>query len=203
MDRAECLFADKDFAAVSLRKIIKEADVNLAAIHYHFGGKDELIEAIYLRFLQPISETLTRELLSLTKKESLEIEDVIEAFVRPIFTISSDDLARRKILYRLLARLHYGDGQEPWEESIAKFFLKAHQAFVAAAIVALPKLAKFEAHWGHHFLIGSASSTLFLSHKLEDWMGMSLDDYGVEKTIAQIVRYNAAGMRAMVSSSGV
>ena len=38
LNAAEKLFAEHGIEAVSLRSIISEADVNLAAIHYHFGG---------------------------------------------------------------------------------------------------------------------------------------------------------------------
>jgi hypothetical protein len=40
---AERLYADRGFADVTLRDIVAAADVNLAAVNYHFGSKDELI----------------------------------------------------------------------------------------------------------------------------------------------------------------
>jgi hypothetical protein len=36
LDTAERLFAEQGYAATSLRGIIAEAGVNLAAVHYHF-----------------------------------------------------------------------------------------------------------------------------------------------------------------------
>lgn len=40
------LFAHKGFDAVSVREICKEANANLCLISYHFGGKQELYNAI-------------------------------------------------------------------------------------------------------------------------------------------------------------
>ena len=39
LDTAERLFAQQGYAATSLRGIIAEAGVNLAAVHYHFHSK--------------------------------------------------------------------------------------------------------------------------------------------------------------------
>jgi AcrR family transcriptional regulator len=49
LDAAERLFADRGFAATSLRNITGEAGVNLAAVNYHFGSKDALIVAVFER----------------------------------------------------------------------------------------------------------------------------------------------------------
>ena len=43
LDAAEKLIAEQGYAATSLRQIIADAGVNLAAVHYHFGSKDELL----------------------------------------------------------------------------------------------------------------------------------------------------------------
>src|SRR5229473_364716 len=43
---AERLYADRGFGDVTLRDIVAEANVNLAAVNYHFGSKDELIAAL-------------------------------------------------------------------------------------------------------------------------------------------------------------
>ena len=37
---AERLMAERGFAATTLRNVVSEADVNLAAVHYHFGSKE-------------------------------------------------------------------------------------------------------------------------------------------------------------------
>ena len=45
LEAAERLFLQHGFAATSMRMITAEAEVNLAAVNYHFGSKDALIEA--------------------------------------------------------------------------------------------------------------------------------------------------------------
>ena len=43
LETAERLFAESGFEGASVRAITSEAQVNLAALHYHFGSKDQLI----------------------------------------------------------------------------------------------------------------------------------------------------------------
>ena len=54
---AEKLFAHEGFHNTSLRSITGEAGVNLAAVNYHFGSKEALLEAVIDRRLQPLNRT--------------------------------------------------------------------------------------------------------------------------------------------------
>ncbi len=60
LDTAERLFADRGFAGTSLRAITREADVNQAAVHYHYGSKDELLKAVLNRLIVPMNEERLR-----------------------------------------------------------------------------------------------------------------------------------------------
>lgn len=60
LDSAEGLFAKRGFASTSLRNVIAEAGVNLAAVHYHFGSREELIRAVFARRFEPINRERLR-----------------------------------------------------------------------------------------------------------------------------------------------
>src|SRR5260221_13402913 len=45
---AERLYADRGFGDVTLRDIVAEANVNLAAVNYHFGSTGELIAELFV-----------------------------------------------------------------------------------------------------------------------------------------------------------
>src|SRR5512145_2902278 len=51
LDAAEELFMQHGFEGASMRMLTARAGVNLAAINYHFGSKDALIEAVFRRRL--------------------------------------------------------------------------------------------------------------------------------------------------------
>ena len=58
LDSAENLFAVKGFNGTSLREITSQAEVNLAAVNYHFGSKKELIKAVMSRYMNELSPRL-------------------------------------------------------------------------------------------------------------------------------------------------
>ena len=46
---AEELFAQHGFAGTSLRQVTSRADVNIAAVNYHFGSKENLVNEVFRR----------------------------------------------------------------------------------------------------------------------------------------------------------
>ncbi len=55
LDAAEDLFIEHGFEAMSLRQITSHADVNLAAVNYHFGSKEALIHSMLARRLDRLN----------------------------------------------------------------------------------------------------------------------------------------------------
>ena len=49
LDAAEELFSEQGIDGVSLRAITQAAAVNLASVHYHFGSKEALAKAVFVR----------------------------------------------------------------------------------------------------------------------------------------------------------
>ena len=49
LDAAEALFMEHGFEATSCARITAAAGVNLAAVNYHFGSKEELFQAVLTR----------------------------------------------------------------------------------------------------------------------------------------------------------
>ncbi len=60
LDTAEQLFAEKGYAATSIRNITTEAGVNLASVNYHFGSKETLLHQVFARRIGPVNEVRIR-----------------------------------------------------------------------------------------------------------------------------------------------
>jgi TetR/AcrR family transcriptional regulator len=54
------LFAQRSFAAVSVRELAHAAGANVAAVSYHFGGKEGLYHAVLEYQFEPIAAALER-----------------------------------------------------------------------------------------------------------------------------------------------
>src|SRR5271168_2133017 len=82
LDSAEKLFGLNGFESTSLRDITREAEVNLAAVNYHFQSKDHLIDAVIARRIEPVNRR-RMEMLD-AAGENPTIEQVLEAFIVPV-----------------------------------------------------------------------------------------------------------------------
>jgi len=79
MVAAERLFAEHGFAGVSLRAIIGDAQVNLAAIHYHYPGKEDLLAAIIDQYISRYEE-LDKQLSTPGITSRQKIETIINRY---------------------------------------------------------------------------------------------------------------------------
>lgn len=58
IDAAERLFAERGYAATPVRAVADAAAVNPALIHYYFGDKQGLLDAVLEQALEPMTEAL-------------------------------------------------------------------------------------------------------------------------------------------------
>ena len=63
------LAAELGFANVSTRAVASRADVNVGSLHYHFGGKDGLFEAVLRRVIDHLNATPFSNVLTPYEKE--------------------------------------------------------------------------------------------------------------------------------------
>src|SRR6266550_7187245 len=88
LDTAEKLFGMNGFEATSLRDITTAADVNLAAINYHFQTKDSLIDAIVARRIEPVNKKRLELLDAAGPNPALE--EILTAFMAPVMQVKTD-----------------------------------------------------------------------------------------------------------------
>jgi AcrR family transcriptional regulator len=63
LDAAEDVFAERGFAAASTREIARRARVPLGAVHYYWGSKKGLRDAVSARLVDRFRDTLTQNLV--------------------------------------------------------------------------------------------------------------------------------------------
>lgn len=83
MRAAERLFAQRGVDGVSIRDITNDAGVNSAAIHYHFGSKAGLVQAILDWRAAEVGRRRARWLARLEAAPAPTLRDVVEALVVP------------------------------------------------------------------------------------------------------------------------
>ncbi|NIF52324.1 TetR/AcrR family transcriptional regulator [Burkholderia sp. Ax-1724] len=161
LDAAETLFIECGYEAMSLRQITSRAEVNLAAVNYHFGTKESLIHSMLSRRL----DQLNQERLKLLDRfdamlgARLTCEHVLGAMFIPALRLSRDPRIGGKAFLRLLGRAY----TDP--SSFIRDFLNQHYEPVAVRFFdafqrALPHLPREELGWRLHFAIGALSGVL-------------------------------------------
>ena len=161
LDAAETLFIDCGYEAMSLRQITSRAEVNLAAVNYHFGSKESLIHSMLSRRLDRLNEERVKLLDRFDQMlgERLTCEHMLGAMFIPALRLSRDPRVGGKAFLRLLGRAY----TDP--SAFIRDFLNAHYASVAVRFFdafqrALPHLPREELGWRLHFAIGALSGVL-------------------------------------------
>ncbi|NQT73660.1 MAG: TetR/AcrR family transcriptional regulator [Chloroflexi bacterium] len=85
LDAAEKLFAEKGYEGTSIRAICSAARANVAAVHYHFGGKECVAEAIMERRMEVLSVRRKKLLDDLfSKNDTPTVRSLIGTLVLPL-----------------------------------------------------------------------------------------------------------------------
>ncbi len=162
LDTAEALFMEHGFEATGLRQITTDAGVNLAAVHYHFGGKEELFEAVLTRRLDPMNQqrvALLDQLETEAQGKPLTCEAIIGAMFIPALKLARDKAQGGKNFLRLIGRA-YADPAPFIRSFLSNQYAPMIARFKTAFGHTLPHLPPKELSWRLHFLMGALSYTL-------------------------------------------
>jgi AcrR family transcriptional regulator len=194
LDAAERLLAKKQFDSTSLREITAEADVNLAAVNYHFQSKDALIRAVIARRIGPVNVKRLAMLDAVEAgagKRPLPIGDLIEAFVRPVIELRGTTKTVAPLMGRVFAQ-----SAEFLERFFRENLAEVTQRFLSAFERALPGMPREEVYWRLHFLVGSMAHTMIAGEFFQMVTGglCRVDD--VDGLVRRMVSVFTAGFQA-------
>jgi AcrR family transcriptional regulator len=208
LDSAEKLFADGGFDGTSLRSITSEAGVNQAAVHYYFGSKEALLQAVLARRLEPINRRRI-ELLDAVEQEAGEsppdITAILRAFLEPpVREIRGLGEAGEQFV-RLAGRAH----SEPNPQVRALFlplFQEVIARYLAAFRRAVPDQSNEDLHWKFHLLVGSMAHLLSWGEHEDCAALMGADatagSSDADRMLEAMVAFSAAGMASPVPHRG-
>ncbi len=213
LDAAEELFMQHGFESTSMRLLTAKAGANLAAVNYHFGSKDALIEAVFRRRLDPMNSGRIAELDRLEKdaaraqsKEDaagvLSPEAIIRAFVGASLRMIEDSKNGGRNFIRLLGRT-YTDPQKHIHSLIGQLYAPAMERFKNAFERALPQMPRDELVWRIHFMFGTLAYTLAATDTVQLIAGCKPEDrYDARLLEARLTAFLAAGLLAPLHDAG-
>lgn len=152
LDVAERHFAIYGFAGTSLRAVIKEADVNVAAIAYHFGDKEQLFAAVVERFAAPVVAEQLDRLRSELARPNVEFVDVLKAFYEPPITLVHKLGTSGEILSLFLGRFQT-EASEPIYGMVDAHYAACRDEFIQAFRRFFPSSTDQDHQWNFEFML--------------------------------------------------
>ena len=154
------LFAEHGYEAVSAEQIVRAAGVTRGALYHHFGGKPELLDAVYDQLEREVTERIARVVLG------SELESPLEA-MRAGVGAFLEECAQPEVRQIALTDAPAVLGWERWREIAAANGLGLIEASLAAAIEA-GELRPLPVRPTAHLLLGALDEAAMLAARSED-----------------------------------
>ena len=184
---AERLYADRGFGDVTLRDIVAEANVNLAAVNYHFGSKDELIAELFVTRSLATNRERLNELKAAEEKGGgrASIEAILHALVGPTLRgcLGPDREGSTAARFMIRASIE----SVPPIRRIKNREIDHLRKFVGAMRRALPDRSDIDIYWGLNFALAMAHHTIRESERLTKLSEGQCDLDDVEDVVARVV----------------
>jgi AcrR family transcriptional regulator len=199
LDAAELLFMEHGFEATSLRSLTSTAGVNLAAVNYHFGTKEELFQAVLTRRLDPMNQEridLLQKLERDTAGRPMSVEKILSSMLIPALRLARDEKRGGKNFLRLLGRA-YADPAPFIRQFLSQQYVEMIGRYKEAFLKALPHLSRQELTWRLHFVMGALSYTLAGTDTLKLFAQMAASDKDNDELLLQrLAPFLVAGLKA-------
>jgi AcrR family transcriptional regulator len=204
LDAAEELFMQHGFEGTSMRLLTTRAAVNLAAVNYHFGSKDALIEAVFRRRLDPMNAARLGALEKLETEaggRALAPEAIIRAFVGESLRMIEDAKGGGRNFIRLLGRT-YTEPAKAIRALIGQMYAPTMERYKAALERALPQMPREELVWRMHFMFGTLSYTLAATDAVQLIAGCKPEDRHDARLLEdRLTAFLAAGLAAPLKTA--
>ena len=197
---ATILFAERGFAETSLRTITGMADVNLAAVNYHFGTKKSLIQAVFAQFLTPFCAELAARIDALEATLQDGKPPQIESLLKILFEsliVSTASINEKPQRFMKLLGLAYTQAQEHLRQSLSHRYAPVYNRYVGWLSKTAPHLDPIVFYWRINFILGASIFTL---SSFESIQAILADEHSMDMQIEGAVEYLIPALAGMLSN---
>ncbi|WP_343803322.1 TetR/AcrR family transcriptional regulator [Marinobacterium maritimum] len=194
---AEKLFAEQGFKETTMRQITTLADVNLAAVNYHFGSKKGLIHSVAAQSLTPLCNAIEEGLSKLgVNSPAPGLPELMHILAVALVRVHHRTDYSLSVLMRLLDQAY-----RPAQQDLQQFIREQYGKRIAVFLHYLRKntsaLSEREFFWRLHFLMGSVIFTLSNMHALVALdQPDAVEEIEVEAILQRMIPVICAGMQA-------
>ncbi len=190
---AEELFAQYGFAGTSLRQVTSHADVNIAAVNYHFGSKENLVNEIFRRRMDEMTAARLGQLEQARSAQPDDLRAVLAAFVEPALALAQDRQSGGAFV-RVIARA-YAEKNDNLRKFLSDHYGHVLREFGKAIGACVPGLSKEELYWRLDFLAGSLTYAMADFGLIKRPPNISEAEHR-RKAAQELIHFAEAGFRA-------
>jgi AcrR family transcriptional regulator len=201
LDGAELLFAQHGFYGVSTRQVAAEAGVDVALIHYYFGAKRALFDAVFARRAEILNRARMASLdaYELEFAGALTAEGAIEAFINPLIDASENGGPGWKSYFVLVAQVN---NTPAWGgATMTRYFDPVVQRLIEVLKRAMPDTTYDELYWGYQFLTGAMMLALSETGRIDLLSGGLCRSSDLGAVRRRLSHFCAAGVSSLVDAS--
>jgi|TARA_B110000238_G_C16116083_1_gene434904 AcrR family transcriptional regulator len=202
LDAAERLFSERGFHGTSMRDITALSGSRISLCYYHFGTKDDVLQAVVDRRAEEHMEYMLASLgrAIATYEECVPVSVLIEAFMRPCLERHHNSGPGWRNYVRLLAHLA---SESASSEYAQKFFQydSVNEAFFAEFKRSLPEAADVSIHWGFYFLQTANINLLLDTHLADHQSKGQCNSSDIELVIESVKTFFNAGFGGTLNTA--
>lgn len=188
LDAALELFAAHGYDGVSIRQITGRAGVNVASVHYHFGGKEAVLRGVTDRVMGPLNDRRIELLATVLDASSpAPLERILDAFVRPDVETLVELQERGPTVAHLMGRV-YSDRSDWIQAMAAEQFAPTREHFLPAFRETLPHLDANELRWRLSNLVA------LIVHLFATWPDEGMTVAEADATVGRLIAFVAPGL---------
>ena len=190
---AEELFAQFGFTGTSLRQVTSRADVNIAAVNYHFGSKENLVNEVFRRRMDEMTEQRMGALKTAVEQHPGELEPILAAFVEPALALAQDRNGGGAFV-RVIARA-YAEKNDSLRKFLSDQYGHVLRDFAKAIAGCMPGLTKEALYWRLDFLSGALTYAMADFGLIKRPAGSSEAAHRA-RAARELIRFAAAGFKS-------
>ena len=190
---AEELFAQQGFSGTSLRQVTSRAEVNIAAVNYHFGSKENLVNEVFRRRMDDMSAQRLEMLRKAREEAPDSLGAILAAFVEPALALAANRNGGGAFI-RVIARA-YAETNDGLRAFLSERYGHVQRDFARALAACLPGLTKEELYWRLDFLGGALTYAMADFGLIKRPAGVSEIDHR-RRAGSELIRFAAAGFRS-------
>jgi AcrR family transcriptional regulator len=194
---AEELFANNGYNGTSLRDVARSAELQTAAIGYHYPTKEELFDTVIRRRAAVMTEWRQRVLAEMRQRHgdaAIPLDELVRAYVQPFYESANHGDAGWRHYAALMGRL----ANSPMgTEVIARHYDATAREYIDEFLRSLPGVAQPSVVDGFTFMVASMLALCAGTGRAQRLAGARGDGRPLNEPFSNLVTFLVSGFIAL------